>query len=94
MNRILNKLPLLAFVLAAFAAVAFTSPKEEEGGAMYGYDGTHWYEIVGAEGTTYNCDNDDQPGCLYDAIEGNPVNPNVDRKFVNISLTPVDDPRD
>jgi hypothetical protein len=88
MNKLMSKLPLLAFVLAAFAAVAFTSPKEVSD-PMYGFDGTHWYLIQGDEGVTYVCDSDNTPGCLFDAIEGQPIDPEVERKFVNISLVPV-----
>lgn len=88
MNKLLSKLPLLAFVLAAFAAVAFTSPKEVSD-PMYGFDGTHWYLIQGDEGVTYVCDSDNTPGCLLDAIEGQPIDSEVERKFVNISLVPV-----
>ena len=88
MDKFLKKLPLLAFVLAAFAAVAFTSPKEVTD-PMYGFDGTHWYLIQGEQGVTYVCDSDVTPGCLYDAIEGQPIDPNTNRKFVNISLEPV-----
>ncbi|MDF2159380.1 DUF6520 family protein [Algoriphagus sp. CAU 1675] len=88
MNRLIKLLPALALVLAAFAAFAFSSP-QEEATEMYGFDGTHWYLIEGQEGVTYLCDSDDQPGCLFDAVEGQPVDPNIDRKFVNISLNPI-----
>ena len=93
MNTFIKKLPLLAFVLAAFAAVAFTSPSEELT-EMYGFDGTDWYLIEGEQAVDYLCDSDTQPGCLYDAVEGNPVDPTIDRKFVNITLDPIEDPRD
>ena len=91
MNKLINKLPLLAFVLAAFAAVAFTSPSEEVG-TMYGYDGTDWYEVTGPPSpTTYACDAHTQPGCLYDAVGGNLVDPVTKRQFRNIGLDPIGD---
>jgi hypothetical protein len=90
MESITKRLPVIAFVLAAFAAVAFTSPKEEAN-QMYGFDGTDWYLIEGQEGVTYLCDQDTQPGCLFDAVNGNPVDTEIERKFVNISLVPIED---
>lgn len=90
MDAITKRLPLLAFVLAAFAAVAF-SPKEQPMN-VYGYDGTHWYEVTGDPSpNTYACDEAEEPGCLYDAIGGNPIDPDVDRVFVTKGLLPIED---
>lgn len=91
MEAITKRLPLLAFALAAFAAVAFTSPKELPT-EMYGFDGTDWYLIEGQIGVDYRCDSHNQPQCLYDAVEGNPIQPQENGKFVNVTLDPVDDP--
>lgn len=88
MKKLVGNMPLLAFIVAAFAAVAFTSPKEED--PMYGTDGTYWYLVD--ENTppgSYQCDSEDEPGCLFDAIDGNPIDDLDDRKFVNISLNPI-----
>ncbi|WP_439490313.1 hypothetical protein [Algoriphagus sp.] len=90
MKKLVGNMPLLAFTVAAFAAVAFTSPNESA--TMYGFDGTHWYLVD--ENTppgSYSCESDSEPGCLFDSIEGEPVNTELDRKFVNISLTPIED---
>jgi hypothetical protein len=88
MEAITKKLPLLAFVLAAFAAVAFTAPQEMV--TMYGFDGEHWYQIDDdTPPGSYTCESDTEPRCLYDAVEGQPINPEVNRKFVNVSLTPI-----
>lgn len=88
MNTLVKRLPLFAFVLAAFAAFAFTSPKEEATD-MYGNDGTHWYLIEGEIDETYRCDSDTQLNCLYDAVDGNPISPEVKQKFVNLTLDPI-----
>ncbi len=88
MKKLEGKLPLIAFVVAAFAAVAFTSPKSEN--PMYGYDGANWYLVD--ENTppgSYQCDSQNEPGCLFDAVGGNPIDDLDDRIFVNISLTPI-----
>jgi hypothetical protein len=57
MNKLINKLPLLAFVLAAFAALAFSSPRVPE----YAQDPVNpsiWYDLTNTNpsGTTYECD--------------------------------------
>ncbi|MCE7053049.1 hypothetical protein LZF95_00070 [Algoriphagus sp. AGSA1] len=90
MKNLEGKLPLLTFIVAAFAAVAFTSPKEED--PMYGTDGTYWYLVD--EDTppgSYQCDSQEEQNCLFDAIEGSPLPNQEDRKFVNISLTPIEE---
>ena len=90
MKKLEGKLPLIAFFVAAFAAVAFTSPKEVA--PMYGTDGTNWYLVD--ENTppgSYQCDNQEEQNCLFDAIDGNPLPNQEDRKFVNISLTPIEE---
>jgi hypothetical protein len=66
MNKLINKLPLLAFVLAAFAAVAFTSPETGE----YAQDPDNpsiWYDLseVDPGPETYECNN--TGNCLRDA---------------------------
>ncbi len=61
MNKLMSKLPLLAFVLAAFAAVAFTSPR----GPEYAQDPVNpsiWYDLthVAPSSTSYECDDAEQ----------------------------------
>lgn len=53
MNTLIKRLPLFAFVLAAFAAFAFTSPDTGE----YGYDGEHWIDVTEVDPgpLTYQC---------------------------------------
>ncbi|RIW12171.1 hypothetical protein D0X99_19640 [Algoriphagus lacus] len=86
MNKFLNKLPLLAFVLAAFAAVAF-SPKEMETD-QYGLHNGVWYNVTGQipSDQTYRCNNQEDSECLFDAPNGNPINPGEDRVFVKMPL--------
>jgi hypothetical protein len=84
MNKLLSKLPLLAFVLAAFTAVAFTSPVSDE--PQYGTPdgGVTWVQINDPENpVNYQCD----PGseaCLYaDESMDHPIG-NTNRKFTLI----------
>lgn len=70
MNKLINKLPLLAFALAAFAAFAFTSPKEANN--LFGQENGTWYDVSTTmpNNDTYVCDQVDEDGCLYDAPHG------------------------
>ena len=54
MNKLEGKLPLIAFVVAAFAAVAFTSPQTEEWGQV---DEETFIEVTNLipGSTTYQC---------------------------------------
>ena len=90
MNSLIKRLPLFAFMLAAFAAFAFTSPEEAQTD-VYGFDGEHWYLVNQPPGPgTYNCVMDTAPGCLYEEIDGDPIDPNTNRKFQNNGLTPIE----
>ena len=60
MNKLEGKLPLIAFVVAAFAAVAFTSPVAPE----FAQDPSNpsiWYDLtnVTPSSTTYECDDEE-----------------------------------
>lgn len=72
MNRLLSKLPLLAFVLAAFAAVAF-GPARELPQDMYGYDPQHGWINVNSipPGASVECNSTGD--CLYDEPGGTPL---------------------
>lgn len=77
MNTLIKKLPLLAFVLAAFAALAFTSPQEEVNQERWAKIGGVFVDVTDevAEGN-YRCDLTTQEiHCLYDGDNGNPVSP-------------------
>jgi len=85
MNKLINKLPLLAFVLAAFAAVAFTSPKEATN--LFGEENGTWYDVTNTtpNNDTYVCDQVDANGCLYDAPHdmGSPIEDSTrEKKFI------------
>lgn len=88
MEAITKRLPLLAFVLAAFAAVAF-SPKDS---AMneYGESASQWYNVTGITPgpTTYTCDAKPNLECLHDAVNGNPISPGENREFVKRGTLP------
>ena len=88
MNKLIKKLPLLAFVLAAFAAVAF-SPKEAPMN-KYGQSGAQWYNVTNVVPgpTTYTCDEAEEVHCLYDAVNGNPIEPLVEEIFVKRGTLP------
>ncbi|MBN7800150.1 hypothetical protein J0A67_04715 [Algoriphagus aestuariicola] len=91
MNKLLNKMPLLAFMLAAFAALAF-SPKDS---AMnyYAESGGQWYALSGIPPgpVTYTCDDHEDSVCLYDGVNGNPINHGEDKIFViRGTLPPAD----
>ena len=81
MEAITKRLPVLAFVLAAFAAVAF-SPKDSAMN-VYGESAGQWYNVTGITPgpTTYTCDEQEDVECLHD-VNGNPINPGEDREFV------------
>ncbi|WP_343850886.1 hypothetical protein [Algoriphagus jejuensis] len=81
----MSKLPLLAFVLAAFAAVAF-SPKELPSN-QYGFDNGVWYNVTGQipGSHTYNCNELENSDCLYASPDtSTPINPGEDREFVKM----------
>lgn len=84
MNKLINKLPLLAFVLAAFAAVAFTEPQIED--PQYGTPdgGDTWVQVNDPENpVSYNC-NSGSEACLYSQPDlMHPIG-TTDRKFVVI----------
>ena len=85
MDKLINKLPLLAFVLAAFAAVAFTGPKEED--PMYArivdsQNNVTWLHVNDPQNPVdYDCDNGSEY-CLYSAPnESSPIG-SADKEFV------------
>ena len=84
MNKLEGKLPLIAFVVAAFAAVAFTSPETTD---LYGEASGVWYDVTGItpDDDTYVCDLTDPEGCLFDQPfgMGNPISgPDQDKAFI------------
>ncbi|OOG76444.1 DUF6520 family protein [Algoriphagus sp. A40] len=89
MNRILKFLPALALALAATFAFAF-SPKGEATN-QYGEDSNQWINVTGVTPgpTTYTCDVAEDEHCLYDAPNGNPLNPGEDKMFVNRGIAPL-----
>ena len=96
MNTLKKRLPQLAFVLAAFAAVAFTSPKVVTN--LYGEEGGTWYDVTMTTPgpTTYVCDQADVDGCLQDAPhgDGDPIeDQNRGKRFIvknaaNLTVAP------
>lgn len=85
MKKLAGKLPLIAFVAAAFAAVAFTSPKTAT--ELFGEEDEVWYDVseTDPDDDTYVCDQSDPQGCLYDAPfgMGNPIaGPTAGLKFI------------
>jgi len=91
MNKLINKLPLLAFVLAAFAAFAFSSPRTPE----YAQDTVNpsiWYDLTNVTPgpTTYVCDEVDdictraQPSTSAAMVE--------DGEFVKNGTLPIHNP--
>ncbi len=88
MNKLINKLPILAFVLAAFAAVAF-SPKDMAMN-VYGESAGQWYNVTGITPgpSTYTCDQQEDVECLHDAPNGNPINIGEDKVFVKRGTLP------
>ncbi|MEP0711877.1 DUF6520 family protein [Algoriphagus sp.] len=68
MKKLEGKLPLLAFVVAAFAAVAFTGPKEED--PMYArivdnQNNVTWLHVNDPQNPVdYDCDSGSE-FCLY-----------------------------
>ncbi|MDR7131665.1 hypothetical protein J2X69_004029 [Algoriphagus sp. 4150] len=74
MKKLEGKLPLIAFVVAAFAAVAFTGPKDLQ--PEYGLDGSTWRNVTNITPgeDTYEC-NDSNLVCTRSAA--NPSAPMV-----------------
>ncbi len=58
MNNLIKRLPAFAFVLAAFAAFAFTPAVSPE----YGFDGENWIEVTELTPgpMTYQCNGSSQ----------------------------------
>ncbi|MDR7127703.1 hypothetical protein J2X69_000031 [Algoriphagus sp. 4150] len=76
MKKLEGKLPLIAFVVAAFAAVAFTGPKEDEQQERWAIiDGEFENVTQAVANGQYDCDSAPDGYCLYDAENGNPVSP-------------------
>jgi hypothetical protein len=74
MNTLIKKLPLLAFVLAAFAALAFTSPVDTD--PEYGFDGTDWQNVAELTiGVDYDCNL--EPGQVCTRTAPSPAAPMV-----------------
>lgn len=74
MNRLAGKLPLIAFVFAAFAAVAFTSPKQE--GTLKAFIDNEW-EVI-SESTPHLCDEEVTTTCVARFDENDQMIPNSD----------------
>lgn len=77
MKNLEGKLPLIAFVVAAFAAVAFTSPKEEDpmfARIVDAEDNVTWLEVNDpSDPVSYQCNNGSEY-CLYSAPnESSPI---------------------
>ena len=78
MNILIKRLPLFAFVLAAFAAFAFSGPKDLQ--PEYGLDGSTWRNVTGlTPGVHYDCDYDEEMICTHSAedIESPAVKPGI-----------------
>lgn len=93
MNKLINKLPLLAFVLAAFAAVAFNFP-EEGNTSKYGSDGIDTYDVtnvdMGPGADEYQC-NSETLVCLYQDEElATPVPESEGRFIPGNELDPIE----
>lgn len=84
MNKLISKLPLLAFLLAAFAAVAFTSPKVVTG--EYGQAAGVWYDVQGInpDEDTYVCNSSESHNCLFEeaSVTSTPIPSEMGKIFV------------
>lgn len=75
MKTLIKRLPVFAFILAAFAAFAFTSPQEEVNTERWAIINGVFVDVTAEvmEGD-YRCDATTQTiHCLYDGENGNPV---------------------
>lgn len=76
MNTLVKRLPLFAFVLAAFTAMAFSFPKAND--PMFGQSGSTWYDVTNTlpSDDTYRCESGSEH-CLYDdhSGSGEPISP-------------------
>ncbi|MGY6521521.1 MAG: hypothetical protein ACXIUD_07325 [Mongoliitalea sp.] len=87
MNTFIKKVPILAFLVAAVFAFAFTQPTASNMVEFGTEDGITWYVIDenATQGVDYECNLTSEPiHCLYespDQTEGIPVGP-IQREFV------------
>lgn len=93
MNKLLSKLPLLAFVLAATFAFGFNAP-EKENTSKYGSHEGEVYDVtnvnVGPEEDEYQC-NSLSGQCLYeDEAMNNPISGSWGEFAPGDELIPVD----
>lgn len=84
MNTLFKRLPLFAFLLAAFATVAFTSPEQDDPQFGTPDNGITWVQVNDPENPVdYQCNTGSQ-ACLYqDESMANPIGA-TNRKFVLI----------
>jgi hypothetical protein len=81
MEAITKRLPLLAFVLAAFAAVAFTSPENDD--PQYGTPdgGITWVQVNDPQNpVNYRCDQGSEACTYEDQSMDHPIG-TTNRKF-------------
>lgn len=87
-NLVKNLLRAGVFVLGVVFAFAFTQPAVDcEFTGYWGKDANGvWHQITSQmeEGVHYSCEEprDENDYCLYDAKEGNPVDPQTNSLFV------------
>lgn len=85
MNKVKGALPIFAFVVAAFAALAF-SPKQSAT-EQWGQDNGVWYNVTNmTPDVDYVCDNEEETHCLYDSSgpDRTPISPGEDRVFIKL----------
>jgi len=59
---------------------------------QYGQSGSQWYNVTNVVPgpTTYTCDEAEEVHCLFDAVNGNPIEPLEEEIFVKRGpLTPA-----
>ena len=85
MNKLKGALPIIAFVFAAFAAVAFTSPESDD--PLFGTPdgGITWVQVNDPQNPVNYLCNEGSEACLYeDESTDHPVDDITNRKFVVI----------
>lgn len=94
MNKLINKLPLLAFVLAAFAAFAFSSPNDALA-PRYGKVGANVYNVTGLTmgpgANQYWCDSETTVCLYHDEETQDPVDESIGTFIPGSGLTPIID---
>ncbi|MFC0264798.1 DUF6520 family protein [Fontibacter flavus] len=73
MNTLIKRLPLLAFVLAAVFAFAFTKPTLENQNPKFTLINGEWEMVTGQVGVNYRCGENPNVICTAELVDNDPI---------------------